>query len=90
MHRRTATQDSATQHKDTVAVVQQISVASWAERRHVRDATSPLARRSASERNSSYHIVLPQKFHDDISNGSTAIALTNKHTNTHTPTDGHY
>jgi len=35
------------------------------------------------------HILLPQKFYDDISNGSIVIALTNKHT-THTPTDRHY
>jgi len=34
------------------------------------------------------HVLLPQKFHDDISNGSSVIVLTNKQTDKQT--DGHY
>ena len=34
------------------------------------------------------HFLLPQTFHDDISNGSRIITLTN--TQTHPPTNRHY
>ena len=37
-----------------------------------------------------YHILLPQKFHDYISNGQIVTTFTNKHTYTHPQTDRHY